>query len=163
MINQTTLKRIDDEITERRQRIAAWQVEIARLEDTRRVLMGLAEADQMAHAARHEPTPSVLGNGSHGKPMLIVRRTTEDAPPAKAQKKQRKTRDMSARATWRSKVKALLAEPGAEPMTAGELGNYFGLPIGKGRKDLQNALYYLKKEGDLHVDDAGRYSQPTQQ
>lgn len=49
-----TLKRIDDEIVQRRQNIAYHQVEIARLEDTRRVLMGLAEEDiERAEQARN--------------------------------------------------------------------------------------------------------------
>lgn len=167
MSNQATLRRLDGEITQRRQQIAALQVEIARLEDTRRVLMSLDEADQMAAHSRHEPPPSTLMNGSHAKPVLIVRKTTEDSPPAEkgptGRKKERKPRNMSARAGWREKVKALLDEADAEPMTASELGNYFGIPIGKARKDLQNALYYLQKSNDVHRDDEGRYSRPTRQ
>lgn len=82
-----TLKRIDDEIIQRRQNIAYHQVEIARLEDTRKVLMSLAEDDEeRAEAARHpervevqpvvqsitvrkivpgDPPPKTNGNGAH--------------------------------------------------------------------------------------------------
>ena len=49
-------------------------------------------------------------------------------------------------------------------MSGTELGNYFGIPIGKPRKDLQNALYYLHKGGELVRDEStGRYTRPTRQ
>lgn len=165
MINQATLKRIDDEITQHRQQIAAHQVHIARLEDTRRVLMGLVEEDQTAAQARREGPPPTLTNGSHAKPMLIVRKTTQDAPPAEKGKKKR-TRDNSKRAQWRERVKAFFAEGDTEPMKAAELANYFGLAAGskdKDRKDLQNALYYMAQAGALVKDDEGRYFAPTRQ
>lgn len=74
-----TLKRIDDEIIQRRQNIAYHQVEIARLEDTRKVLMSLAEDDQeRAEQARNperlsgpiEQTITVrkIGGGEEGPP-----------------------------------------------------------------------------------------------
>ena len=50
-----TLKRIDDEIVTRRQNIAYHQVEIARLEDTRKVLMSLAEDDIERAEQRRNP------------------------------------------------------------------------------------------------------------
>lgn len=162
------LKRIDDEITSHRQQIAAHQVHIARLEDSRRVFMGLAEADQMAaQGAPVEATPA-LSNGSHGKPMLIVRKTTQDTPPPaeKPAKKPRKSKDGSKRAAWRERVKKFFDEPDTEPMKAAELANYFGLAAGskdKDRKDLANALYYMAQAGTLQKDGEGRYFAPTRQ
>ena len=95
MTSQATIRRLDEEITGRRQQIAALQVEIARLEDSRRVFMSLMEADQHAtetRAQRAEGPPPGLSNGSHGKPMLIVRKTTQDEPQAAQEKAPRKKR-----------------------------------------------------------------------
>ena len=170
-MNETTkmLRRIDDEITDHRQQIAAHQVHIARLEDTRRVLQGLAEQDE---AHRHHQTPAgaspTLMNGSHAKPVLIVRKVTQDepqaAPKGKDKGKTRAPRGTSARAVMRDRVAALLSEPDAEPMTATEIGNYFGLANKDGaRKDLQNALWYMRQAHMVLRDDEGRYSKPVQQ
>jgi len=85
------LRRIDDEITAHRQEIAGRQVAIARLEDSRRVLMGLAEGDQIkAEMARAERTGAPAQINGHAQPMLIVRRVgsgDEGPPPAEPKKK----------------------------------------------------------------------------
>lgn len=165
---QKLLKRFDDEITSHRQQIAAHQVHIARLEDSRRLIMGLAEADQMHAQAEPVGTPA-LSNGSHAKPMLIVRKTTQDTPPPveKAPRKgPRKSKDGSKRAAWRERVKKFFDEPDTEPMKAAELANYFGLAASskdKDRKDLANALYYMAQAGTLQKDGEGRYFAPTRQ
>jgi hypothetical protein len=172
MTSQSTIRRLDEEITERRQRIAALQVEIARLEDSRRVFMSLMEADQHAaetRAHRAEGPPPGLTNGSHAKPMLIVRKTTQDSPPPAAEKKVRKPRksqDGSKRAAWREKLLKFFGEPDTEPMTMGEIANFFGVPPGAKsvpRKDLANAIYYMQKAGTLQKDGEGRYFTPTRQ
>lgn len=161
--NQQLLKRIDDEITGHRQQIAAHQVHIARLEDTRRVLQGLAEADMEAKTVAG--TTPALERGQNGKPVLIVRKMTEDAPPAAVKKTKRK-RDNSKRAGWRKRLGEFFQDPTAEPMKAAELANYFGLAPGSKnveRKDLANALYYMAKAGTLQQDGEGRYFAPTRQ
>jgi hypothetical protein len=67
------LRKIDDEIREHRQHIALHQVEIARLEDARRVMIGLAEKDE----AKANGQPVLAADE---KPLLIMR----DAKPAPA-------------------------------------------------------------------------------
>lgn len=99
------LRRIDEEITAHNQEIAGRQVAIARLQDTRRVLMGLAEGDQMAaEAAKMERTAAGQLNG-HVGPMLIVRRTgTGDEDGTESQR--RKTGKAKPRNYDRERAKA---------------------------------------------------------
>jgi hypothetical protein len=69
-----TLRRLDEEILGHKQRIAFSQVEIARLQDTRQVLMRLVEDDQRAEQQAKLERVGVLA-GAHAKPELIVRMT----------------------------------------------------------------------------------------
>lgn len=111
-----TLRRIDEEIVAHRQQIAAHQVSIARLEDSRKVLMGLAEGDQIAReVAKTERVGQI--NGEHARPMLIVRRTgsgDEVGPPPEPPAKAKKERDY---ARERELARARLGgrEAGTEP------------------------------------------------
>lgn len=68
------LRKLDDEIREHRQHIALHQVEIARLEDARRVMIGLAEKDE----AKANGTAALPASE---KPLLIMREA-RTAPPA---------------------------------------------------------------------------------
>lgn len=70
---QATLRRIDEEITGHHQQIARHRVEIARLQETRLVLMGIAEGD-MAAAERASQQRVHTINGAHARPVLIVRK-----------------------------------------------------------------------------------------
>lgn len=70
---QATLRRIDEEITGHHQQIARHRVEIARLQETRLVLMGIAEGD-MAAAERASQERVHTINGAHARPVLIVRK-----------------------------------------------------------------------------------------
>lgn len=83
---QATIRRLDEEIQGRKQKIAMHQVEIARLQDTRNVLMGIAESD-IAHAdaARAERVAAIGMEGAHAKPQLIVRKigSGEEGAPSK--------------------------------------------------------------------------------
>lgn len=180
---QATLRRIDEEITGHTQQIARHRVEIARLQETRLVLMNLAEGDIVAAHATREERAGVI-NGAHAKPMLIVRKVgtgDEEGTASKALKEGRdysaeyarrglnkagnkrglKTkgnkRDGSARALYRERVLATLKD--GEAMTGTELGDYFGLPrTSKERKPLQNALYYMQISGLVHRDAGKRFS-----
>lgn len=164
---QRMLKRLDEEITGHRQQIAMHQVEIARLEDSRRVFMSLAEADQHRTNGHAQDTTPTLANGSHAKPVLIVRKTTQDTPPpAEPAPRKKGKRDNSKRAAWRAKIIEYFKDPQAEPAKVGEIANYFGVTGGwkaKEHKDLANALFYLAQAGTLHKDSEGRYSAPTRQ
>lgn len=91
-----TLRRIDEEITGHKQNIARSQVEVMRLQETRLVLMGIAEGDAAAHEqAKAERVHTI--NGSHAKPVLIVRREgageAEEERHAKELERKKKYRD----------------------------------------------------------------------
>lgn len=88
------LRRIDDEITQHNQEIAARQVAIMRLQDTRKVLMGLAEGDQIAAEEAKLQRGAAQLNG-HSAPMLIVRRigSGDDEAPAPKKSKNKKPRN----------------------------------------------------------------------
>lgn len=182
-----TLRRIDDEITICRQEIARQQVNIARLEDTRRVLMSLEEADQEATGMRKAERLGVVA-GSAGRPMLVVRKVTEDAPPedhatqldapkgivtsgprkglprlrsgregGKAKAKVVVGRKNSGQSLIRDRILEVLL-PGDEPMASSDLANYLGIPKSdEARKPMQNALYNLRVTGVLQRDDQRRY------
>jgi hypothetical protein len=67
-----TLRRIDEQITAHTQSINRSRLEIARLQETRIVLMGLAEEDILvAEQARQERLSG--GSNGHSVPKLIVR------------------------------------------------------------------------------------------
>ena len=171
---QGYLKRLDAEITMHRQQIAMHQVEIARIEDARRVVMGIAESD--AHPA-HPAGEPLLVNGSHAKPVLIVRKSTEafpEEPPPKLNKSgdrrgmnQPKHRSKKV-VEWpapkmRTTVMATLRNKG--PLTTGELRAEIGLGQLNQRsppvKALYNALGKLRKLNRIVQDDATQaYSLP---
>lgn len=164
----TTLRRLDEEIVGHHQNIARSQVEIMRLQDTRKVLMRLVEDDQhAAEAAAQERLGSV--NGAHAKPVLIVRKTGSDEP-AKAAKTKRDYKTDSAKygrrnkpsvsGGFRDRIAKLLA--GAEaPMTSQEIGDHLGVPRGDApRKPMSNALYQMRIRGDVKRDPDHRYSRP---
>lgn len=156
-----TLTRIDREITERRQQIAYQQVEIARLEDTRRVLMGLAEADM----ARPESEPTAQINGANARPVLIVRRTgtgDEEGTASHAAKTgQKPKKPGSEMSRIRKRILALLTDA-PEPMTSREIGDHLGIARGEThRKAMNNALYQLRVTKILSRDPEKRYSLPA--
>src|SRR5207249_2226922 len=94
---QSTLRRLDEEIVGHKQQIARSQVEIARLQDTRMVLMRLAE-DDIAHAEAERAERAGMIAGEHAKPVLIVRKTTEEP------KEQPKGKTVHARANGATKT-----------------------------------------------------------
>lgn len=147
-----TIRRIDHEITRSRQQIAALQVDIARLEDARRVFMGIAETDQETAEGDRMERMSVI-NGAHAKPVLIVRKTTEDKvtdgkPKQQRRKSERRERPADGSAALRPKIIELLAE--SAPLTSAEIGDKLGLaPNQDARKGMSNALYSMKHKGEL--------------
>lgn len=178
MSTAQTLRRIDDEITTCRQEIARQQVNIARLEDTRRVLMGLEEADQTAQQMRKEDRQSVIA-GSSARPMLVVRRIAEDAPPVdpasapmgvvtagprKGLPRMRPARGKgkpSVSGSIRQRILEFL-QPGDEPISSHDLGNNLGIPMGEeARKPMSNALYQLRANGAIQRDEQKRYYRPA--
>lgn len=163
---QATLRRIDEEITDRRQKIAYHQVEIARLEDTRTVLMGLAESDTDRARADREARGHVI-NGHHARPVLIARKEGsggEDGSASKAAKEGRKpprrARGLPGGSTdFRRRILQLLKN--GEAMTSAEIGNHLGVPAGaEPRKPMGNALYHLRRTGILTRDGENRYHVP---
>lgn len=160
-----TLRRLDEEIVGHKQRIAFSQVEIARLQDTRLVLMRLVEDDQ--HAAETAVTERAgLINGAHAHPQLIVRKTGS-GEPAKAEKAKRDYKVDSAKygrrnkpsvsGGFRDRIVALLRE--APPLASSEIGDRLGLPRGdEVRKPMSNALYQLRIRGRVERDPEHRYS-----
>lgn len=172
---QATLRRIDEEIVGHKQQIAMHQVELVRLQDTRNVLMGLAEAD-IAHAesAKAERVNASLMAGEHAKPMLIVRPTGSGEAPktvharvnghkkADKPKKQRRARAGSESAAMREKIMKVIDAD--TPMSSREIGDYLGLPRDEmARKAMSNALYQLKTKGELIRDGEHRYHRPRAQ
>lgn len=171
---KSTLTRIDEEITGHEQMIARSQVEIHRLQTTRRTLMAIAESDiQHAEAMRQDDRKVIAGE--HAKPVLIVRKAgsgelEERAVKAKAnghakpEKRHarggnRKPGAPSISGAFKERICKMLSEPGTEPMTSLEIGDYLGLPRAeKNRKDMSNALYSLRVKGVLLRNDDFGYS-----
>jgi hypothetical protein len=170
-----TLKRIDDEIVHRKQQIAMHQVEIARLQDTRLVLVGLVEEDiATAEAARMERAGVIGHQPQPQRPMIVVRKTAEDEqPPPKAAMHQRtnghatsekpkkpRRAKKSASGDMRSKILAIMDDQTG--MTSREIGDFLGLPRDDtARKPMSNALYQLKVKGELIRDAENRYIRPA--
>jgi hypothetical protein len=183
---QATLRRIDEQITAHTQSINRSRLEITRLQETRIVLMGLAEEDIITAEAERQHR---LGGGmnGHAAPKLIVRPEgwnglagdEEDGSASAAAKyglnKAGDTRGMhpknrekrksplpnaqSGQGLFRIKVVKLLSD--GEAMTYPEMARYFGLPSSvKARKPLQNAVYNMARAGQLHRDAERRYSLP---
>jgi hypothetical protein len=164
---QATLRRLDEEIVGHKQQIARHQVEIARLQDTRMVLMHLVESDQeAAEAARREERVNLI-NGQHAKPVLIVRKTGSDEKPKKERDykaeyanrtvKSRKPQKGSVSGEFRNRIMKLM-DGEAEAMTSLEIGDHLGLPRNEeARKGMSNALYQLRVKGQLTRDGENRY------
>lgn len=171
------LRRIDEEIIAHRQQIAGHQVSIMRLEDSRKVLMGLAEGDVIAEAHAKAETSRQIG-GAHAQPMLIVRRTgSDEAPKRQTPLKNGKHRDYdrerklakarlagkppgehaaSASAAMRRRVVAVLKSQG-KPMTTGDIKKALGIDGSYNTvemKTLSNAVYSLGRLGTLKRNDA---------
>jgi hypothetical protein len=170
-----TLRRIDQEIDHRRQQIAIQQVEIARLEDSRKTLMRLADDDIAAAQMAREQQQS-LGRSSSAKPLLIVRQTTEDEAPLgivasgkrkglprkrRARGGQKMARGSSSSGKLRDLILATI-KPGDEPIGSTDLADQLGLAEGQeARKPMQNALYVLRTTGKLLRDSDLRYYRPA--
>ena len=181
------LRRLDEEITGHKQRIAFSQVEIARLQDTRQVLMRLAEDDQHAEEASKVERLRII-NGAHAKPELIVRRTgtgeeaKEEAKPGKKDAPDdKKAAEKRAKDAERHRLKRLAKgskpKPSGEttsgqmreavmrvvdaetPMNSREIALHLGI---KGNDQLlYNALYQLRKSGLLIRGEDNRYVRPS--
>lgn len=71
----TYLKKLDAEITSHRQQIALHQLEIAKIEDARRVIVGIEEREAGHFGPDH---------GLNGEPIVIARRPSVPKPPRPA-------------------------------------------------------------------------------
>jgi len=166
---QATLKRIDEQITGHHQTIARVRVEIAKLQEARLTLMGLAEEDIAAAGYAREERQGVI-NGSHAKPMLIVRKVgtgDENGSASKAAKngvpvnksgnrrgmdqpRGKKPRGSGSHGKYKTALVNILkggAELSIEAMIA-RLGE--GPKHGKDRQPIYQALYELKRDKVLH-------------
>lgn len=177
----TTLRRLDEEIVGHHQNIARSQVAIMRLQDTRKLLMGLAEDDQAALERDKLERAGVIA-GAHASPQLIVRKTGtgdhfggEDGSASHAAKTglkvaaKRTTRDYKVDSAkygrrtmpnqsglFRAKILKLL-EPDAQ-MTSQQIGDHLGLKRDQDvRKPMSNALYQMLQKGTLARDEDKNY------
>ena len=149
-----TLRRIDEEIVDHRQQIAAHQVAIMRLEDSRKVLMGLAEGDQIAaEMARAERTAAPGEIYGHGRRMLIVRRTgsgDEGPPPAPKKAKAKKTRDYDRERAKAAELQRKREQGEAPPPATRVKRQYTSADVYGGGKVLQEKVVALvKKTGPI--------------
>lgn len=149
-----TLRRIDEEIVEHRKQIATHQVAIARLEDTRRVLMGLVEGDQIAaEMARAERTAAPDQINGHARPMLIVRRTgsgDEGPPPAPKKAKAKKVRDYGRERAKAAELQRKREQGEAPPPAPRKKREYTSADVYGGGKVLQEKVVALvKKTGPI--------------
>lgn len=184
-----TVRRLDEEIVSHHQAIARHRVEIMQLQETRKVLMGLAEDDQhAAEAGRADARQALLAE--HSKPVIVVRKTgtgDEQGTASKAAKNGTTTMHLKAEQSkskrdykvdsakyGRRKGKAsvsgdyrnkILSVVDAEtPMSSQEIGDHLGLPRDeKSRKGMSNALYQLKVKGLLLRGADHRYVRPAVQ
>jgi len=173
---QAMLRQIDENIDRRRQHIAVLRVEISELEDSRKTLMRMAD-DQIA-AAEYERQQKSLGAGSSAKPMLIVRKTseegaTDEAPlgivaggkrkglprlrtvhPGKKSRRQRKRQTLE----LRDRIFAVI-KPDAPPMPPREISDSLDVPREDevARKAVSNMLYRMRTMGDIQRDGRGSY------
>ena len=137
-----TLRRIDEEINATRQEIARRQIDLVRLEDARRVIMGMAEADQAAGA--HRAGPQLLEPGSHARPQLIVRPTGSGVGRGKWK---RTPKPGTRKAAWTKEIMAAVADGSA--VTSAKMGERLGLPLGAARHPLRELLKELVGDGVL--------------
>jgi hypothetical protein len=168
-----TLRRLDEEITFHNQQIAGHRVEIARAQEARLVLMRIAEADMAVEQMARQERVGVI-DGAHARPQLIVRKDTSGEDEAKAKTALREkwrrasqarrdkknglnTNSVSVTASFRDRVRNLLKDK-PEGMTQDQMGNFFGLPRGdKIRKPLANALYQLRRKGEVRRGEDSHY------
>ena len=144
---QAMLRRIDEELTAHRQTIAVSRVKIGELEETRRILMGLSEDDQAAAEARKGN--GGLLEGSHAKPVLIVRKISNGAAHDEPKKKRKHRKDDGSMADMKARILKTL-EDEADGLTSHEIGNHLGLgPTYQDRNQMSNALYQMKTAGIL--------------
>lgn len=151
-----TLRRIDEEITATRQQIAALQVNIVRLEDARRVFMGMAEADQAHREAGGRA--ELLAPGSHARPQLIVRPTGSSEINGKPfkRKRRRKRPQGTVRAQLEKGIVAALAD--GATLTSTEVADQIGIPPGNHeRHPLREALRFMLHDGQLIRSGAPRH------
>lgn len=162
-----TLRRLDEEIVQHRKEIAGHQVAIMRLEDTRRVLMGLVEGDQIAaEMVRAERAAAPGQINGHASPLLIVRRTgtgDDGPPPAPKKAKAKKARDYE-----RERAKAAelqrKREQGEAPAPKSRVKrNYTSADVYGGGKVLQEKVFELvKRTGPIMSREIGnRLKMPT--
>jgi hypothetical protein len=173
-----TIRRLDEEIVGHHQQIARHRVEIMQLQDTRKVLMGLAE-DDIAHAESSRAERANVIAGEHSRPQLIVRKVgtgdeegsaskerkngtvtmhaaTEKQPTKRGPKNRNggwKKGQPSVSGEFRAKILATLDDQ--TPMSSKEIGDYLGLSRDEeARKGMSNALYQLRVKGLLkHLPD----------
>ena len=169
-----TLKRIDEEIVGHKQAIARHQIEIVRLQDTRSVLMHLVEDDiAAAEASRSQERHAILA-GQGSKPMIVVRKVTEDEspPPSKTmhakngsavktgKPRGKRVPGKSESGDYREKILGLVDTE--TPMSSQEIGDHLGLPRNEtARKAMSNALYQLRVKGQLLRGEDRRYVRPA--
>lgn len=178
-VDQSILRRLDQELIGHQQQIAMHQVEIARLQDTRRLLMGLVEDDQAA-ADRAKAGPELLP-GSHAKPMLIVRKVgsgeadqsdnlgivasgrRKGLPRLRKGRSGVKMKPKGQRPLTRLKSRVLDAvEPGGKAISPRDLGDQLGLSRDDAdRKPLWNTLYQMRQKGLIKRDQIGQYYRPA--
>jgi hypothetical protein len=145
---QATLKRIDDQIVTHKQNIARSQVEIMRLQETRIVLMGLAEEDQAAAGYAREERQGVV-SGSHAKPMLIVRKTGNGLNSSGNRRGMNdKSKNPIDKDSTKAKVTALLQSTPTAELSVGAIIDRLGIgPLrGKARQPIYQALWELKRD-----------------
>jgi hypothetical protein len=142
------LRRIETQIGANHQEIARLQIDNARLEMARQVLIGLDRKD--------DATDHLAGAGkmiANGKPAFLTVRKAADG--RRSQKGKR--RPGSALNLMRGRVTDALKRAG-HSMTSLQIGDALGLDRNEAsRKSMSNALYQLKKDGELVRDEVGRY------
>jgi hypothetical protein len=158
---QNQLRRIDQEITGRRQQIAQLQVEIVRLEDARIVLAALAERDQTGDGVVEPP----LLAASLG-PLLVVRKARPDGEEgATPEVHSKKTKKMPRRAETAAFDEKIMELFGSQPvLEAGEVITklHAQTPTKKQKHRVYNALLRLKHQGHLSQTQIGEpYTLPT--
>jgi hypothetical protein len=158
---QQQLRIYDEKITERRQKIAVLQVEIAQIEDARRTALWLAEEPG---AALSEHQQEIL-SGRSERPVMVVRAAAPEPqqqlgpPPATKPVKQRQPRkpyEKRKRAPdggsflqmWGKRALEFASDSGS--VSSAELANFYGVPRDPdSRKPIQNAMYDLLRRGKI--------------
>lgn len=134
------LLRIDREITEHRQAIAIHQVEIGRLEDARRVMLGIAEKDQGVAPATH--VDRLNGNGGEA-PVIVARQAVGIAAP-KRRKSQPRSRQPPSYSSVLPVVKEALARAGDKGVMTKDIPGE--------RSKVHHALEALRRREEIAYD-----------